>query len=385
MKHKSSESLRFIEVIPEDLEETHEKSEKIEFYLKEGDEAQLYYLQPKLQNHRIVAQQSVFLFGKHEFDEDDFCIINIGNKKNILKELHKVSNITEDKLFPDFEGFAWVHREEAPLPELTASALKARGRSAFDGENYDDAISDFSRAIEKDSNDIEAYNLRGRAHTRKKNYEKALKDFDEAINLKADYEESYFNRGQLYKDQEEYEIAIDDFDQAISLDPKYAEAYYVRGYTKYNLKQYSEAEVDFHQATKIDPNYGEAFFYRGISKYNLNQYEESLEHFNEAIRLKYENAQVYCLRGTVKNRIGQYELAVVDFNESIKLDHTLIISHHERAIAWYHLRRFREARKDLEVALEFAIQQTHIELRDQITDLLNDIDSRTVGGTQNEE
>jgi tetratricopeptide (TPR) repeat protein len=198
---------KFTEITPEFLEDGNDdnvkEKKKIDFYLKEEENSPLYYLQPKLQNHRIVAQQSVFLFGQYKFKEDDYCVIDAACKEKILKELHKVSSITDDKLFPDFEGFAWVHRKESPYTEPIPSALKARGRSAldsesFDSERYKDAIEDFSRAIEKDSNDVEAYNLRGRAYTRQENYEKALKDYNEAIRINPNYAESYLNRGTVY-------------------------------------------------------------------------------------------------------------------------------------------------------------------------------------------
>ncbi len=388
---RSSGLPKCIEITPEFLEKDTEKKKDISYFLKEEKDAPLYYYQPKYQNHRIIAQQSVFLFGQYKFKADNECVIAADCKGKILNELHKSSGLTEDKLFPDFEGFAtWVHSKDSPYTEPTPSALKARSRTVFDKSHateieFEKVIGDLSRAINKDDNDVEAYNLRGRAYTRLEDYDKALEDYNEAIRLNPDYAEAYFNRGILHRNQEEYNDAIIDFDKTISLQSDHAEAFYMRGRTKYNLRQYRGAEADFNQATDLDPNYGEAFFYRGISKYNFEQYEESLEHFNEAIRLKYENARAYLLRGVVKNRLGRYELAIDDFNKSINLDNTLIFSYHERAIAWYNLGRFPEAISDLEVALELANQQDNVEMCNEIIDLLDNIDSRTVGGSQNEE
>ena len=116
---------KFTEITPEFMEKEAEQKKDIGYFLKEGNDAQLYYLQPKLQNHRIIAQQSIFLFGQYKFKEDDYCVIDAKCKKKILKELHRVSSITDDKLFPDFEGFAWVHRKESPYTEPIPSALKA--------------------------------------------------------------------------------------------------------------------------------------------------------------------------------------------------------------------------------------------------------------------
>ena len=368
---------KFTEITPDFMKKGAEKT--IDYFLKEPKDSPLYYLKPMFQNNRIISQQSVLLFGNYELDADDECIIEEGCKSKILTELERTSGYTEDRLFPDFEGFAWVNREAAPYTELTPSALKEQGNRAFENEEYDAAIGDFSRAIDRDSNDVEAYNLRGRAYTRLEDFDNALADFAEAEKIDPDDAETYFNRGILHRNQEEYNDAIIDFDKTINLQSDHAEAFYFLGQAKYNLRQYRAAEADFAQATNLNPNYGEAFFHRGISKYNFQQYEESLEHFNEAIRLKYENARAYLLRGVVKNRLGRYNLAIDDFNlaidnfnRSINLDDTLILSYRERGIARYNLNQSSEARSDLEKALELAKQQENEEMIATINSLLQE-------------
>jgi tetratricopeptide (TPR) repeat protein len=376
---------KFTEITPEFWEkEDNEEKKKIEFYLKEGKDSPLYYLQPKFQNNRIIAQQSVFLFGQYEFEADNECVIAEECKKDILIQLQRVSGITEDKLFPDFEGFAWVHREESLYTEPTPSALKEQGNRAFENEEYEVAIGDFSRAIDKDSNDAETYNMRGRAYTSLNKYEEALEDFDKAIILKSDYTEAFFHRGIANRSLSQYNEALTDFDEAINLQRDYAEAYYMRGRTKYNLRQYRGAESDFYQATHLDPNYAEAFFYRGISNYNFRRYEEAITDFDESIRLKPDSAVAHCLRGAAKNRLRQYDLAIIDLDESISLDNTFIHSHYERGIAKNNLHQFQEARSDLKIAQTLAEQQNNDDMLHKILDLLRDIDSRTAGGAQDE-
>ena len=387
---RSSGLPKCIEITPEFLEKDAEKKKDISYFLKEEKDAPLYYYQPKYQNHRIIAQQSVFLFGQYKFKADNECVIAADCKGKILNELHKSSGLTEDKLFPDFEGFAtWVHSKDSPYTEPTPSALKARSRTVFDKSHateieFEEVIGDLSRAINKNDDDVEAYNLRGRAYTRLEDFDNALADFAEAEKIDSEDAETYFNRGILHRNKEAYNDAIIDFDKTISLQSDHAEAFYLRGRAKYNLRQYRAAEADFDQATNIDPNYGEAFFYRGISKYNFQQYEESLEHFNEAIRLKYENARAYLFRGLVKNRLGRYNLAIDDFNRSINLDNTLRFSYRERGIAWYNLDRFSEARSDLEKALELAKQQEDEEMVAEISTLLQELFSHNTSEEDDE-
>ena len=112
---------KFTEITPDFMKGDVEKT--IDYFLKEPKDSPLYYLKPIFQNNRIISQQSVLLFGNYELDADDECFIEVGCKKKILTELERTSGYTEDRLFPDFEGFAWVNREAATYTEPTYSAL----------------------------------------------------------------------------------------------------------------------------------------------------------------------------------------------------------------------------------------------------------------------
>ena len=59
----------------------------IDYFLQEGENSPLYYWQPRQQNNRIIAQQSIFLFGEPEFEADDECVILVDRKENIRTEL----------------------------------------------------------------------------------------------------------------------------------------------------------------------------------------------------------------------------------------------------------------------------------------------------------
>ena len=221
---------KFTEITPDLMKGDVEKT--IDYFLKEPKDSSLYYLKPIFQNNRIISQQSVLLFGNYELEPDEECFIEVGCKKKILTELERTTGYTEDRLFPDFEGFAWVNREAATYTEPTYSALIDFGESAIEKEEkeeYEKALEYSSRAIQKDPNRIQAYNLRGRAYTSLERYDRALEDFAEAENKDPDDAETYFNRGYLYQQQGLYSDAINYYDTAISKKKDYGEAYYRRG------------------------------------------------------------------------------------------------------------------------------------------------------------
>ena len=341
---------RFKEIILEMLEKD------IDDFLEDGEESQLYHWQPRQQNHRIIAQQSIFLFGSYEFDPDGECVIAGDSKENILKELQKVSGITEDRLFPDFEGFARMRGGNAPYTELTPSEYKNRGSLAYERGDYKDAITDYDIAIDKDPNYAEAYYLRGLTRKSLEQREESIVDFDDAIRLNPNRAEAYYERGSAKGNLGRYEESIVDFDDAIRLNPEHTKAYYWRGGVRYNLKRYEEAIVDFTSALRLDPKHAETSYWRGRAKYDLKRYEEAIVDFDDAIHISTKDLRVYYWRGLSKMQLGQNDASIVDFDRAIRLEPTFAYSHYHRGEVKFNLNRSAEAKADLEEALSLAKQ-----------------------------
>ena len=359
---------KFKEITPELLAE-----KDIDAFLKDEEESQLYSWQPRHQNHRIIAQQSIFLFGNYEFNPNDECVIAGDSKEDILKELQNVSGITEDRLFPDFEGFARVRGTEAPYTELTPSDYKTRGRLAYERGDYKDAIADYHRAIDEDPNDAESYYLRGHSRIFLKESELALDDFDKVIDLDSEHKDAYYCRAAEKYNLGQFKETIVDLDHVIRLDSEQKDAYYYRAAAKYGLNQYEDAIVDFDEAIRLDSEYQIAYYWRGRAKYDLERYDEAIADFDEAIHTDLEGAPVYYWRGLSKKRLKQYPAAIADFDRAIRLEPTHAYSHYRRGGAKFELERFAEAEKDLQEALSLAKKGNDDVLIRRILNLLEKI------------
>ena len=116
------------------------RDENIEFFFKKEDRGfPLYQWQPKYQNNRIIAQQSVFVFGGADIPVEGDCIILAGGKNDILTSLDKRSGITEASLFPDFDGFARLHAWHKPYIAAEAEQTVQRGTAVPQEEELADA------------------------------------------------------------------------------------------------------------------------------------------------------------------------------------------------------------------------------------------------------
>ena len=84
------------------------------------------------------------------------------------------------------------------------------------------------------------------------NYDGAIVSFTKAIELDSNSVEAYSNRGAAYIDKGSFDAAILDFNKAIKLDPNLAEAYYNRAIAYFYKRDYNKAWSDVHKAEKLE-------------------------------------------------------------------------------------------------------------------------------------
>lgn len=109
-----------------------------------------------------------------------------------------------------------VHSEEA-------ETYKNKGNEAFKLENYEEAISLYSKAIdlaEKDSRDLSTYlKNRAAAYLKTKSYENVIKDCDEALRIVPEDPKALFRRSQALESLDRFEEAYRDAKAIFTVDP----------------------------------------------------------------------------------------------------------------------------------------------------------------------
>jgi tetratricopeptide (TPR) repeat protein len=143
-----------------------------------------------------------------------------------------------------------------PTPELvenTAQTHLMHGDVYAEQGQWDEAIVEYSKAIEMDPKSAIAYANRAWAYGWKDEFDKAIADCDEAIRLDPDYAIAYSYRGDAYLQLGEYDRTIGDCSKAIELDPDYALAYIKCGDAYFQLRQYDQAIVYFDEGIRLTP------------------------------------------------------------------------------------------------------------------------------------
>jgi len=187
----------------------------------------------------------------------------------------------------------------------------ARGMQYFDNGEFDNAIDNFSKAIQlgkrlgfdekmlqqlginngvnKNEMLASVYYIRGLAYNEKIRWDLAMADFNKAIQLAPDSHEcagAYCERGELYRKEKKYDKAIEDCTRAIELSPKWHRAYSQRSYMYYWNNDMDNAIADSTKAIELSPN-------------------------NEK---KFDN---YCTRAMLYEHKGDYRRAFTEWNNML--------------------------------------------------------------------
>ncbi|MHC1789551.1 tetratricopeptide repeat protein [Solidesulfovibrio sp.] len=99
------------------------------------------------------------------------------------------------------------------------AAMFNRGNAHFALHHYDLAISDYSKALEADVADARALNNRGAAWFKKGNLQSAMANYTMAMAVAPDDPDLYLNRGKVYEALGDADKAREDFLQVKKLDP----------------------------------------------------------------------------------------------------------------------------------------------------------------------
>jgi tetratricopeptide (TPR) repeat protein len=138
------------------------------------------------------------------------------------------------------------------------------------------------------SGDAEAYNNRGCAYCQIGEYDQAISDFTKAIEINPRLAQAYNNRGAAFLYETHYDQAILDFSRAIEINPRLVHAYNNRGWAYIKKWQYDRAISDFDKTIEIDPKFAEAYFYRSIVYFLVEEYGKSLSDAIKAQQLGYQ-------------------------------------------------------------------------------------------------
>ena len=165
---------------------------------------------------------------------------------------------------------------------------------------------------------------RGDALYTNSSYEEAVAEYSKAIELVPDLADAYGKRGNAYANGGDDESAIADFTKAIELDPSGAEAYINRAHSYRRKKRTEDAIRDLTVAIQRKPGNESFHRFRAELYENSGDMEKAIADLTEIIRIAPDPVLAYEARGGAYQRIGDQPHADADFAKMRELQHAAI-------------------------------------------------------------
>ncbi len=166
-------------------------------------------------------------------------------------------------------------------------------------------------------------------------YNNAIENYTRAIDIEPKFVLAYYNRGVTSNLLGNNNDAITDYTRVIEIDPSYALAYMNRGNIYDSLHQHGEAVANYSCAIKHDPTSAAAYYNRAISYTKQYNYYNSLKDFNSATELDPMNANIYISRGVCYDKLDEFDKALDNYKYAIKLDSTNGLAHYNVGVLFY--------------------------------------------------
>jgi len=129
------------------------------------------------------------------------------------------------------------------------------------------------------------YSTRGENYQNQGDYEQAITEYTKAIQLDPSLSSPFYNRGIAYSRIGDYENAILDFTHVIETNPNDSEAYFERGNNYFQKSDFESAIRDYSKVIQLIPNYDRAYNNRGVAYEKLGQNDKAIMDFKKVLEI----------------------------------------------------------------------------------------------------
>ncbi|MFH1052292.1 MAG: tetratricopeptide repeat protein [bacterium] len=264
---------------------------------------------------------------------------------------------------------------ESGLDGVWSASLKQKGDILYRQEKYNEAILEYTKSIELDSNSKFAFCNKGLSYVAIKDYISALFDFTKAIQIDSAFINAYANRGRLYYYFfDEYEKAINDMKFSLAMDTSLIDLYNLIGLSNYFIGNYQESINWFNKYIQKNPDDMKAYTDRADSYLELNKCDSAYRDYESVIYKKKDkvttddfegflNCLLYC------NLLNQAE-------EQLKNAELLYPSHYNWKIYEFYIHVLNNKFEDANSIFENEIENNQIYDKSEILEELHNLKTK---------
>jgi tetratricopeptide (TPR) repeat protein len=215
-----------------------------------------------------------------------------------------------------FAGWYGYRRMVDPV---AAEQAYTDGVRLFRANRYEQAILNFSRAVDLNSDLVEAYRMRGRCYALLSDPDKAIADFTKVSALLPADGAVLVERGFVYYGRKDFTHGMADATSALKLDDKLARAYNLRATIERSIGEIPRAIDDFSRAVALAPNL-DNYFQRAATYQLINDHVHALADFDEALNISPAESHTHFARAQSRAALGDFKGAKEDIEIGRHID-----------------------------------------------------------------
>ncbi|PYX51046.1 MAG: hypothetical protein DMG79_04355, partial [Acidobacteria bacterium] len=200
----------------------------------------------------------------------------------------------------------------------SAESYRQRAAELSRAKSWDDAITNYRKALELEPNHaITHYNL-ALALKYKGESRESLKEFQAALKLRAKWAEAHYGIGAVWYDLQDQDDAVKELRTAEALDPLNAATHRLLARILAQQNNLADAEHELRLALKLKPS-AESHLEMGVVEGQLGKLNDAVMQFRDAIRLDPSLAGAHLMLGVALRRQADSSGALEQFRLAVKL------------------------------------------------------------------
>jgi tetratricopeptide (TPR) repeat protein len=177
------------------------------------------------------------------------------------------------------------------------------GQVAESMKNYNQAESDYNKAISKNNKYTEAYLALASMRIGMNKPEAAMENCNTVIGYEPGNQQAYIVRSRIYARLSEYTKAIDDISKILHDNPENKDMYLLRGTYYQEFIQPQNAIIDFSRALQIDNAFVDAYYNRALSYEQTGDFKSATKDYETLTRLSNTDPKAALLLVDVRKRL----------------------------------------------------------------------------------
>lgn len=220
----------------------------------------------------------------------------------------------------DYSGLIEKYSKTIDFDPTDDDAWFNRGTTRLKLHDFTGAIEDLTRSLELYPNDANAWYFRSVARYNDNDISGAVSDILKALEIDSKLKFEHRDDDPIYQGVHYYIYRIIDYNDALRKNPLDEDAIMERGDMKKSALEYDGAISDYTKVIKLNPRNSQAYFKRGYHKfYHRNDKAGAISDFDESIKINPDDAETYLFRSSVKESLGNLEGASADLTAIIEM------------------------------------------------------------------